>query len=58
MLLDIKKNGKAGDTLKDNIHKDSHLPIISALFPSADLILDVSTLFSKIETTSKHHLHF
>ena len=32
MLLDNKKNGKVGDTLKEHLTKDSRLSIISALF--------------------------
>ena len=67
MLLDIKKNGKVGDTLKDNIHKESRLSNISALFSiyGFDVLKkelsqadQVRLLFSKIETTSDHYLHF
>ena len=67
MLLDNKKNGKVGDTLKDSIHKDSRLSIISALFSiygfdvlkkELSQVEQVRLLFSKIEITSEHQLHF
>jgi len=67
MLLDNKKNGKVGDTLKENIHTGSRLSIISALFSiygfevlkkELNQVEHVRLLFSKIETTHEHHLHF
>lgn len=66
MLLDNKKNGKVGDTLKDHIQTGSHLSVISALFSIYGFeslkkelceIEQIRLLFSKVETTKEQHLH-
>ena len=57
MLLDNKKNGKVGDTLRDNLQAGSNLAIITGLFSiygfdalkkELNSVDQVRLLFSKI----------
>ena len=67
MLLDNKKNGKVGDTLKEHLTKDSRLSIISALFSiygfdalkkELNQVEQVRLLFSTIDKTQEGDAHF
>jgi SNF2 family DNA or RNA helicase len=66
MLLDNKKNGKVGDTLRDNLQTGSSLSIISGLFSiygfdalkkELNRVDQVRLLFSKIENVPGDSLH-
>ncbi len=67
MLLDNKKNGRVGDTLRDNLQSGAKLSIISGLFSiygfealkkELNQIEKVRLLFSKIETSNEGALNF
>lgn len=67
MLLDNKKNGRVGDTLRESLQSGSRLSIISGLFSiyafdalkkELNRIDKVRLLFSKIETSTEGKLHF
>ncbi len=66
MLLDNKKNGKVGDTLRDNLQAGSSLAIITGLFSiygfdalkkELNRVDQVRLLFSKIQNVQGDSLH-
>ncbi|MBE0437118.1 MAG: DEAD/DEAH box helicase family protein, partial [Methylomicrobium sp.] len=67
MLLDNKKNGRVGDTLRDNLQSGAKLSIISGLFSiygfealkkELSRVDKVRLLFTKIEAPKEGILHF